>query len=34
MEAMQQWYDSAAYREIRKLRQRSAAVDIIFINSL
>jgi uncharacterized protein (DUF1330 family) len=34
MDALQQWYNSDPYRELRRLRQRSADVDLIFLDSL
>ncbi len=31
MDAINQWYDSEGYRELKQLRQRSANLDMVFV---
>lgn len=31
MDALNQWYDSEAYRGLKQLRQRSAEMDLVFV---
>ena len=34
MDALKQWYDSAAYRELRELRRGAVDADILFVEGL
>ncbi len=34
MDALKEWYDSAAYRELRELRKGAVDVDLLFINGV
>ncbi|MHB8648097.1 MAG: DUF1330 domain-containing protein [Thermomicrobiales bacterium] len=34
MDALKQWYDCEAYRELKQLRQRSADEDLVFVDGI
>ncbi|MCA1668230.1 MAG: DUF1330 domain-containing protein [Thermomicrobia bacterium] len=34
LEALKEWYDCAAYQELKQLRQRSADVDVVFVEGV
>ena len=34
MDALKEWYDCAAYQELKQLRQRSADLDLVFVEGV